>query len=58
MSDWIWLIAMLFMGYFGFVIGVQYAWSRDRIHPFIHGLCYAPRGKASYDNPQPWERES
>jgi hypothetical protein len=54
--EWIWVGAMLLMGYFGFVIGVQYAWSRNRIAPFIHGLCFSPRGRATYTNPHPWER--
>lgn len=60
MNDWIWLLALVFMGYFGFVLGVQFAWHRNRMHPFIWGLTH-PGGRLTpaerlRETPPPWER--
>jgi hypothetical protein len=47
-SDWIWFVAMLFMGWFGFVFGVKYALPRRKIHPFLWGMMNP------FGQPYPW----
>jgi hypothetical protein len=58
--DWLWLVAMLMMGWFGFVIGVQFAFGRDRMHPFLWGITHPtgppPPWRSKEDYGRPWDR--
>lgn len=48
MNDWIWLAAMLWLGWVGFVLGVKYALPRKHISPYLWGLMNP------FGPPVPW----